>query len=85
MIRRNLIVAMSGSLVAGLALAFVGCSESAPPPGPATPQPVAQPEPKPTARKGKKAKNPFADMGIREKREWRKQQRAAGEATGQTP
>ncbi len=83
MIRRKMIVAMSGSMVAGLALAFVGCSESAPPPSPATPQPVAQPEPEPTARKGKKAKNPFDDMGVKEKREYRKKQRAA-EAAGQT-
>ncbi len=88
MTRRYKMVAMSGPLVTGIALVFFGgCSDSTPPPAaPSTPQPVGQtqPESTPPKGKGKKAKNPFDDMGVKEKREYRKKQRAA-EAAGQTP
>lgn len=72
-------MAASGLLVAGLAFAFAGCSDSPPP----APEPVAsEPEEPLTAAEKKAQEREFANMGIREKREWRRQQK---EASGQTP
>lgn len=80
MIQRYKALAASGLLVMGLALASAGCSDSAPAP---PPEPVAvEPEKPLTAAEKRAQEREFANMGMREKREWRRQQR---EAAGQTP
>lgn len=85
MIPRRKALVMLGGLATGLALVFSGCSESPPPDaavtGASIPQPETPEQPEPPAAKGKQSKDPFYDMSMREKREWRRQQKAksAGE------
>lgn len=91
MVQRPRVMVASGVLAACLVFGLTGCSDSQPPdsaftgPSAAPPGASEQPEvPAAPAAKGKKGKDPFADMGMREKREWRRQQ-AAKAAGGQAP
>lgn len=80
MIQHYKTLAASGLLVMGLAIACAGCSDSTPAPAP---EPVSvEPEKPLTAAEKRAQEREFANMGIREKREWRRQQR---ETAGQTP
>jgi len=85
MIRRHKTVALSGSLVTGLALILAagGCSDSPPPNSPAPGATAPQAEtPELTAAEKKARQREFDNMGVKEKREWRRKQR---EAAGGAP
>lgn len=88
MVQRPKVVIASGVLAACFVFGLTGCSDSPPPDsaftGPSAAPAAASKQPEPSAAKGKKGKDPFADMGMREKREWRRQQ-AAKAAGSQTP
>lgn len=80
MARRYKTLVASGLLVMGLAVAFAGCSDSPPPPSTAPKPAATEPEKPLTAAEKRAQEREFRDMGIREKREWRRQQREAGRA-----
>lgn len=79
MIQRR-VLATRALLVAGFALIPLGCSDSsAPASAPASAsQPSSAEPPKPlTAKEKKQLEREFENMGVKEKREWRKRQREA--------
>ncbi len=85
MAQRDSILAARALLVAGLALVPLGCSDSAPPsPAPASAaQPASVEPPKPlTAKEKREQQREFDNMGVKEKREWRKRQREAAGGDG---